>query len=103
MFSVLTDQKVLEMQKRNKKEVETRKKNSEFPCEMIIEDTHAAGRCLRVGRAEKVLSRSDRNLQCTKHLVVFVMCFLLFLISCFRENHCIFELPLHAAHCKPSR
>ena len=64
---------------------------------MVIQDTHARGRCLRVGRAEKVLTVSDRNLQCTKQLMVFVVCFLLFLIS---GKECISELPLHAAHHK---
>lgn len=80
MFTVLTDQKVLEIQNRNKKRRWKLEKDCELPCEMIIQDTHARGRCLRLGKAEKVLSRSDRNLQCTKQLVGFVVCFLLFII-----------------------
>lgn len=101
MFSVLTDQKVLEIQNRNKKRRWKLEKGSEVPCEMMIQDTHARGRCLRVGRAEEVLSRSDRNLQCARQLVGFVVDFLLFLIL--GKNSKVFELPLHAGPHKPSR
>lgn len=73
MSRVQTDQKVWEIQNRNKGRRCKLEKSSELPCEMIIQDIHTRGRCLGVGRAEKVLSRSDRNLQCIEQLMAFVV------------------------------